>query len=302
MKDFRDNPTDYPYGWTQGIEEFCHDNDHHPDCTQPICRAFIKKEFIASIINKPDSLHLLDNYLQTIYNNRFGRNLQWPHSSPAPIKDNHQECSQLTQLYAEVDKNQGCIFHTQQGLQITIPEEKWINWKMFSPNSKVSFMQVAWAQLTQFNKSALMTGIHQGKLDDITIFFDFDEHAKHDKFWTTELESVRQYYIELITQMGVYHYYNSYVMQDLAYNNKPLDLPLITNWKIEGRPQFIFLPYSQTLLKWNSNLNKWEYENHTKDSLSYCGLSSLSSCNCDHCSMPSFIEPIDEFEKEDQEK
>ena len=116
MKDFCNNPTNYPYGWTQGIEEFCHNNNHHPNCKQPIRRAFIENEFIASIINNPETLHLLDNYLQTIYNNCFGRSLQWLHSSPAPAEDNHQECTQLTQLYTEVDKNQGCIYHTQQGL------------------------------------------------------------------------------------------------------------------------------------------------------------------------------------------
>ena len=85
MKDFHDNPTDYPYGWTQGIEEFCHNNNHHPDCKQPIRRTSIEREFVASIINNPDMLYLLDDYLQTIYNNRFGRNLQWLHSSPAPV-------------------------------------------------------------------------------------------------------------------------------------------------------------------------------------------------------------------------
>ena len=138
-----------------------------------------------------------------------------------------------------------------------------------------------------------------GKLDEITIFFDFDEQAKHDKFWITELESVCQYYIELITHTGVYHYYNPYVMQDLAYNNKPLDLPLITDWEIEERPWFLFLPYSQTMLKWNSNLNKWEYENHTKDSLSSCSLDSLSTCYCNDCSAPSLTSPIDKFKIED---
>ena len=67
MKDFHDNPAKYPYGWTQGIEEFCYTNGHHPDCMQPIHCAFIKKEFIASTIHKPEMLNTLDNYLQTIY-------------------------------------------------------------------------------------------------------------------------------------------------------------------------------------------------------------------------------------------
>ena len=65
MKGFCDNPINYPYGWSQGIEEFCHTNGHHPDCMQPICHTFIKKEFIASIIHKPEMLNTLDDYLQT---------------------------------------------------------------------------------------------------------------------------------------------------------------------------------------------------------------------------------------------
>ena len=89
-------------------------------------------------------------------------------------------------------------------------------------------------------------------------------------------------------------------MQDLAYNNKPLDLPLTTDWEIEERPRFLFLPYSQTMLRWSSNLNKWEYENHIEDSLSSCSLDSFSICYCNNCSAPSLASPIDKFEIEDE--
>ena len=80
-----------------------------------------------------------------------------------------------------------------------------------------------------------------GKLNNINIYFDFDEQAKHNKFWNAELETVCQYYINLISQTSAFHYYNPYVMQDLAYHNKPLDLPLYTNWDKEEHPRFIHL-------------------------------------------------------------
>ena len=172
---------------------------------------------------------------------------------------------------------------------------------MLSPNSKIEFLQVAWAQLSQFNKTALMTGIHMGKLNNINIYFNFNEQAKHDKFWNTGLESVHQYYINLISQTGAFHYYNPYVMQDLTYHNKPLNLPLYTNWDKEECPRFIHLPYSQTMLKWNLHLNKWEYEDHNEDSLSSCSSMTCSSCSCASCNIPSLTDPINKFELEDGE-
>jgi len=36
--------------------------------------------------------------------------------------------------------------------------------------------------------------------------------------------------------MGIYHTYNPYVIQELAYNNEPLELNHSTNWEIEDRP------------------------------------------------------------------
>ena len=89
---------------------------------------------------------------------------------------------------------------------------------------------------------ALMTGLRDGKLDDKLIYFDLDDDAKHDRFWTTELDSVRQYNIELITQTGVYNYYNLYVMQELAYGNELIDLSLLEIWSAEGRPPLICFP------------------------------------------------------------
>ena len=81
-----------------------------------------------------------------------------------------------------------------------------VNWRTFTPNAQRDFMRVTWAQLTQFDKMALMTSFQDGKLDDKLIYFDLDDDAKHNRFWTTELDSACQYCIELITQTGVYNY------------------------------------------------------------------------------------------------
>jgi hypothetical protein len=290
---------DYPYGWSAGIEEFCSANDHHPDCTDPIRRAFIEREFIVHTINNPERFKALDDYLNIIHTNAIGKSLQWLKSSPTPVPDNLHERAELSQLYTQIDNQNGQALHSKNGLRIVIPEEKWINWKTFTPNAQKEFTRVAWAQLTQFDKMALMTGLRDGKLDDKLIYFDFDDDAKHDQFWTTELDSVRRYFIELITQTGVYNYYNLYVMQELAYDNDPIDLSLLGNWSAEGRPPLLFLPYSQLALKWDSKRHKWDYENYGQDSLSPYSSSSPYSLADSEWSLPSLAEPIDEFEQED---
>jgi hypothetical protein len=227
------NEVDYPYGWSIGIEEYCQLFDHHPDCTDPIRHTFIECEFINYSINNPDCFEALDNYLNIIYANSLGRNLQWLFSSNTPIPDDLQKHTEITKLYAQIDNQEGSIYHTKHGLRITIPEEKWISWKTFSPTSQLEFTRVAWAQLTQFDKIAFMTGLKEGKLDEKPIYFDFNGKAEHDQFWQTELDSVCQYYVELITQMGTFHSFNQFVIQDLAYNNEPLNIDLNTNWEME---------------------------------------------------------------------
>ena len=148
-----------------------------------------------------------------------------------------------------------------------------------------------------------MEGLRTGKLDELSVFFDFDDQAKHCQFWKTELDSVRQYYVELVTQTGSFYQYNPQVMQELAYNNEPLDLPTSVNWEREERPRFIHLPYSQTVLQWIPHLNKWQYECHSEDSLSPCSLDSRSSYWSITSSKdtPSLLDPIDDFEIEDRE-
>ena len=297
IADQDDGPSIYPYGWTQGIKDFCQQNDHHPDCLDPIRRAFIEREFIASVIKNPDSLATLDEYLQTIQANTIGYNLQWLLSSPTPVKDDVRGRIELTRLYSEVDNQDGRVFHTKKGLCITIPEEKWVNWRMHSPSSQKNFVRVAWAQLTQFDKTALMTGLIEGKIGPRPVYLDFDDEAEHYNFPHAELDSVRQYYIELIAQTGAYRHYNQYVMQELAHDNEPNHLPLTYNWATDGRPRFVFLPYSRLLLTWNKYLNRWEYESHCRLTLSSCSDSSYAMSDE---SSPSLLDPIDEFEAEER--
>ena len=86
---------------------------------------------------------------------------------------------------------------------------------------------------------------------------------------------------------------------ELAYDNEPLDLPLTYNLDTEGRPRFIYLPYSRVTLKWNSKLHKWEYEDHSECSLSSGSFISGSSRARSDDSPPSLTEPIEKFEVED---
>jgi len=208
----------------------------------------------------------------------------------------------LTTLYSQINEQGGQIFHTKKGLCITIPEEKWINWRTFSPTSQRKFTQVAWAQLTQFDKTALMTGLKQGKLDELSVYFNFDNDAKHDQFWQKELDSVRHYYIELITTFSIFHTYNGYIFQELTYNNEPLQLNNLANWEVEEHPWFIFLPYSSIMMHWSPSQHKWEIETHSEDSLSPA--SSICSSNgriYDHNSSYSVPSLIDCNEYEDGE-
>jgi hypothetical protein len=284
---------DYPYGWTTGIEQFCQNSGHHPDCTDPIRRAFIEREFIASTIHDPSKLGILDDYVQVIYNNYSGRNLQWLASSPNPMYDNIRQRAALSGLYADVDNQDGQVLHTKNGLRIIIPEERWINWKKSSPRSQDEFTRVAWAQMTQFDKIALMTSLRDGKLGNDDIYIDFSDDSQHDRFWSEELQSVRRYYIDLIAQLGAFHTYNQYVMQELTYFNEPIDLSELGRWSEECHPYYVYLPYSHTMLKWKHN--KWEYEFHSENSLSPCSSYEPLSYETDS---DLSQDPIDEFEAE----
>jgi len=128
--------TDYPYGWSAGIEDFCQTHNHHPDCTNPIWHAFIERKFITHMIDTPALFDVLDNYQCTIHYNVASLNLQWLHSPPIPVMDNTSKHSTFTELYKQISQWRGHVLHTWKGLWITIPEESWMSWNTFSLNPK----------------------------------------------------------------------------------------------------------------------------------------------------------------------
>ena len=290
----------YPYGWTAGIDKFCRSQGHHPDCINPIRRAFIEREFVVHTINDVEQFDVLDDYLCTIQHNAAGCNLQWLQSASVPILDNIPKRAVLTELYRQIALQGGRALHTRKGLRITIPEERWSGYSTYSPDSKGKFMRVAWAQLTQFDKEALMTSLKDGKLDNRTIYLDFDDEAKHNRFWETELASVRQYFIELVSQTGAFYHYNPAVYQELAYHNAPLELPFRPSWDSGTRPMHVILPYSRLSLIWNPTLRRWAYENQEWNDVGIYSPRSLNRFNLASLSVPSLIDPIDDFEKEDR--
>ena len=75
-------------------------------------------------------------------------------------------------------------------------------------------------------------------------------------------------------------------MQELVYDNEPINQSLLEIWSAKGCPPLIFLPYSQLTLKWDSKCHKQEYETYGQNSLSPYSSSS------------HYSQPIDE-EKED---
>ena len=87
-------------------------------------------------------------------------------------------------------------------------------------------------------------------------------------------------------------------MQELAYDNEPIDQSLLEIWSAKGQPPLIFLPYSQFALKWDSKHHKQEYETYSQNSLSPYSSSLHYSLTNSEYRLPSFSKPIDE-EKED---
>ena len=253
----------FPYGWSFAIEDYCHDYNYHPHCHYPNLRNVIEERFADWAINSQNKdqsesrMDMLDEHISTLYPNTSGRQFQWLQSSTVSTNDDMELRHKLVRIYDDVDQLHGSIYHSRKGLRITIPEDKWINWKNTSPKSQEQFTRVAWCQMTQFDKEAMMTGLIDGKLGNKPIYINFDNQAKHDPYWETELDSVRSYMTELVTANRAYVHYNPLVIQDLATSQ-----PLITNpwdeWKI-NHPSHFHLPYANILLLWNSLTSRWYY-------------------------------------------
>ena len=73
MKDHHNDPTNFPFRWTPGIEEFCQVNSYRPDCLDPICCANVEKQFIASTIHKPENFPYLKSIFKLFSTTGTGR-------------------------------------------------------------------------------------------------------------------------------------------------------------------------------------------------------------------------------------
>jgi hypothetical protein len=82
---------------------------------------------------------------------------------------------------------------------------------MFSPTSQEEFTQVAWAQMMQFNKEAMMFALSKGKLGNKPAYIDFDDQNPQNPLLDTELTSIHKYFNENITHNQTYHFSNPYV-------------------------------------------------------------------------------------------
>jgi hypothetical protein len=285
----------YPYGWSAGIESFCLLGDYHPCCTDPHSHACIERDFIAFTIGEPSLFSILDEHLNIVYSNATGKNFQWLWSSSGLIKDHPRQRAVLVNLYSQIDHQQGQVFHSKNGLWIVIPDEKWINWRTFSPTAQTEFMRVAWAQITQFDKTTFMTCLGKDTPDDASTFDDDDDDTAYGQFWTTELDVTRWFYIELISHIGAFHYYNPYVIQELMYYNEPHDSPLLSDWMNAKCPSSIFLLYSGLTIEWDTTHHIWAYTD-----IDQKGPSPNNAANHNHYDS-YFDMPINTSERDDQE-
>ena len=135
----------FPYGWSFAIEDYCHNYNYHPHCQDPILRNVIEERFVEWAINdqnkdqNEDRMGMLDEHINTLYLNTSGQQFQWLQSSMIPTPDDMELHHKLTRIYDDIDQLQGSIYHSKKGLRITIPEDKWINWKNTSPSSQEQF-------------------------------------------------------------------------------------------------------------------------------------------------------------------
>jgi len=172
----------FPYGWSAAAEDYCLDNKCHPDCLHPQGRSIVETNFVEDSLADPEGQGVLDDHISIIHNNSSGKQLQWLLSSTTPIIDDVNQRASLTSLYAKVHKQGGNIYHSKKGLRITVPEEKWINWTNLSSDSQDEFTQVAWAQMTQFDKEAMMFALSKGKLGNNPIYINFVDSAEHNNY------------------------------------------------------------------------------------------------------------------------
>jgi len=218
---------------------------------------------VQEALTDPNAQSALDEHLNVIHSNVSSRNLQYLMSEPEPVQDDIQKRLTLTMLYNQASKQRSQILHMHKGLRILVPEEKWINWKTFSPDSQREFTNVAWAQMSQYDKVAMMTALQNSKLGTKPIYIDFNSDTKHDEYWSDEMASVRHYMVELATQYGSYRSYNPLIIEELA-STSPLELSDYYDWSSEERPSAVHLPYSGMDLHWDETDRKWYNDSSSK--------------------------------------
>jgi len=205
------NPNIYPYGWTANIAKYSCQQGLNPISINQHQYAGIKESFIHSNIYDPCASTTFDWYVKTIHANTNRHHHKWLASQTTIKVDDIEKCQGLTglyHLYHKIDKLGRQVFPTQKGLCITVPDQKWVDWKTMSPNSHSNFTQVAWVQMTQFDQVARMYALSKGQLRNKTIYLNFNNNAKHDEFWISELKSMWSYVTELALHNGVYTQYN----------------------------------------------------------------------------------------------
>jgi len=256
-----ENPNIYPYGWTTNITKYSHQQGLNLNSIDQHQHTGIKESFIHSNIYDPHASATFNWYVKTIHANTNRHHLKWLASQTTIKADDIEKCQGLIGLYHKIDKLGRWVFHTQKGLHITVPDQKWVKWKTMSPDSHSDFTQVTWAQMTQFNQVAMMYALSKGQLRNKTIYLAFDNNAKHNKFWISELESMWSYVTELALHNGMYTQYNPFVYQELVYLNAPLKQTPYPNWNKEICPAAIEFPYSNMTIYWDDVNDEWYLDN-----------------------------------------
>jgi len=106
----------YPYGWSDGIESFCKIGQYHPHCADPHSRAHVERDFLAYTMGEPSLFKVLDEYLNIIYSNAISKSFQWLWGSPTPVIDSPRHRAALSNLYSQVNHQQGQVLHSKNGL------------------------------------------------------------------------------------------------------------------------------------------------------------------------------------------
>jgi len=143
------NPNIYPYGWTADITKYsCQQGLNLNSINQHQCTG-IEESFIHSTIYNPCMGTAFNWYAKTIHANTNGHHLKWLASQTTIKPDDIKKCQGLTGLFHKLINLVDESSTPRKGLCITVPEQKWVDWKTMSPDSHNNFTQVTWCDKTQ---------------------------------------------------------------------------------------------------------------------------------------------------------